>query len=131
MSTFTYEAMNSVGQPVKGEVEATNSEDAIAKVRAMGNFPAKIKEKAGKRGSKSAGGGKPGGKSGGGRKVVGYVKPKLLTQFTRQLSTLQDAGLPVLRSLRILEGQNKPGALRNALMASLVWPFSALASPIE
>ncbi len=34
MGTFTYEAMNSVGQPVKGEVEATTSEDAIAKVRA-------------------------------------------------------------------------------------------------
>ncbi|MBN1490446.1 MAG: type II secretion system F family protein, partial [Phycisphaerae bacterium] len=33
-------------------------------------------------------------------------------QFTRQLSTLQDAGLPVLRSLRILEQQQKPGQLR-------------------
>jgi type IV pilus assembly protein PilC len=32
------------------------------------------------------------------------------------LSTLQDAGLPILRSLRILEGQAKPGALKNALM---------------
>jgi type IV pilus assembly protein PilC len=29
---------------------------------------------------------------------------------------LQDAGLPILRSLRILEQQQKPGALRNALM---------------
>jgi type IV pilus assembly protein PilC len=48
--------------------------------------------------------------------TIGGVRPKQLTLFTRQLSTLQDAGLPVLRSLRILEGQNKPGALRNALM---------------
>ena len=47
---------------------------------------------------------------------MGGVKPKLLCTFTRQLSTLQDAGLPVLRSLRILEGQCKPGALRNALI---------------
>src|SRR5262249_25006076 len=36
--------------------------------------------------------------------------------FTRQFSTLQDAGLPVLRSLRILEGQMKPGVLKNALI---------------
>ena len=36
--------------------------------------------------------------------------------FTRQFSTLQDAGLPVLRSLRILERQMKPGVLKNALI---------------
>src|SRR6478672_10695653 len=41
---------------------------------------------------------------------------KLLVTFTRQFSTLQDAGLPVLRSLRILEGQMKPGVLKNALI---------------
>ncbi|MEZ6067505.1 MAG: type II secretion system F family protein [Planctomycetaceae bacterium] len=42
------------------------------------------------------------------------MRAKQLTQFTRQLSTLQDAGLPILRSLRILEGQAKPGPLKNA-----------------
>ncbi len=40
----------------------------------------------------------------------------MLTTFTRQLSILQDAGLPILRSLRILEGQPKPGRLKNSLM---------------
>jgi type IV pilus assembly protein PilC len=40
-----------------------------------------------------------------------------LCTFTRQLSTLQDAGLPILRSLRILEGQAKPGPLKNSLMS--------------
>ena len=39
----------------------------------------------------------------------------MLTQFTRQLSTLQDAGLPILRSLNILEEQQKPGAMKNIL----------------
>jgi len=114
MSTFTYEAMNSVGQPVKGEVEATNSEDAIAKVRAMGNFPTKIKEKAGKRGK--GGPAKSSAKSGSAaKKAVGVVPAKLLTQFTRQLSTLVNAGLPILRALRILEEQQKPGMLRVAI----------------
>ena len=37
--------------------------------------------------------------------AIGGVRPKQLCTFTRQLSTLQDAGLPILRSLRILEGQ--------------------------
>ena len=37
---------------------------------------------------------------------------KQLVSFTRQLSTLQDAGLPILRSLQILEQQQKPGLLK-------------------
>ncbi len=48
--------------------------------------------------------------------VIGGVSVKQLTTFTRQFSTLQDAGLPVLRSLRILEHQLKPGVLKNALI---------------
>jgi type IV pilus assembly protein PilC len=116
MPTYTYEAMNSVGQAVKGEVDAGSSEEAIAKVRGMGNFPTKIKEKQAKKGGKAqAGGGGGGGSAGGGGKrpkSVGKVPRKLLTQFTRQLSTLIDAGLPILRSLRILEEQQKPGPLR-------------------
>jgi type IV pilus assembly protein PilC len=119
MAIFTYEAMNSVGQPVKGEVDANTSEDAIAKVRAMGNFPTKIKERTGKRvGQKSGASGTRGGANTRGaiqRRNVGVVSSKLLTLFTRQLSTLVDAGLPILRSLRILEAQQKPGTLRVAI----------------
>ncbi len=114
MPIFTYEAMNSVGQPTKGEVEATSSEDAISKVRAMGNFPTKIKEKSAKRGgaSKEAGAAQARTPR---RRTAGAVSAKLLCQFTRQLSTLVDAGLPILRSLRILEQQQKPGMLRIAI----------------
>src|SRR5213078_4590076 len=66
--------------------------------------------------------GKKGGKKGGSKKkkgttfTIGGVSMKLLCTFTRQFSTLQDAGLPVLRSLKILEGQMKPGVLKNALL---------------
>ena len=115
MATYVYEAMNSVGQPVKGEVDAATSEDAIAKVRAMGNFPTKIKEKGGKRGARDGDRGKAGPRLGHRRRTVGAVRAKLLTQFTRQLSTLVDAGLPIVRSLRILEEQQKPGMLRVAI----------------
>ena len=116
MAVFTYEAMNSVGQPVKDEVEAVSSEEAISKVRAMGHFPTKIKEKALRRGPKAAAA--PGVRAEEPTKQskrVGRVSNKLLTQFTRQLSTLIDAGLPILRSLRILEEQQRPGPLRVAL----------------
>ena len=43
---------------------------------------------------------------------IGGVPRKQLVTFTRQLSTLQDAGLPILRSLQILEQQQKPGLLK-------------------
>ena len=118
MATFTYDAMNSVGQPVKGEVEAASKDEAVARIRALGNFPTKIKEKSARR-PKGAGGRKAGVKtispSAAKRKTVGKVPRKLLTQFTRQLSTLIDAGLPILRSLRILQEQQKPGMLRVAI----------------
>ena len=113
MPTFVYEAMNSVGQPVKDDIEAATSEEAIAKVRAMGYFPTKIKEKAAKRGAGRAAAGPAAGT--GKRRTAGRVSKKLLCQFTRQLSTLVDAGLPILRSLRILEQQQKPGMLRVGL----------------
>lgn len=47
----------------------------------------------------------------------GGVSFKQLTTFTTQLSTLQDAGLPIVRSIKILEGQMKPGTLKNTLGA--------------
>ncbi len=43
---------------------------------------------------------------------IGGVPRKQLVNFTRQFSTLQDAGLPILRSLQILEQQQKPGLLK-------------------
>ncbi|MBL7221010.1 MAG: type II secretion system F family protein [Phycisphaerae bacterium] len=113
MPTFTYEAMNSVGQPVKGTIEAANGDEAIAKVRAQGNFPTKIKEKAARHGSARRGtsGGaeqpKRAKRGGGGRAPI-----KLISLFTRQLSTLVSAGLPIVRSLQILEEQQKPGPMR-------------------
>jgi len=117
MATFTYEALNSVGQAVKGNIDAASSEEAISKVRAMGNFPTKIKEKSTRGGAKHAAGAAPtgAGQVAGPRRTAGAVSKKLLTQFTRQLSTLVDAGLPLLRSLRILEQQQKPGMMRVAI----------------
>jgi type IV pilus assembly protein PilC len=112
MPVFTFEAMNSSGQEVKDEIEATTSDEAIAKIRNKGFFPTKIKEKAQKKGARKK---KEEAVSGPTRKMpmsIGGVSRKQLVAFTRQLSTLQDAGLPILRSLQILEQQQKPGLLK-------------------
>jgi type IV pilus assembly protein PilC len=114
MPTFKYEAMDTSGGEVKDSIDAQSEEEAQQKIRQMGYFVTKIAEV-------QSGKGKGKGKKGGKRKkgqtfTIGGVSSKKLCTFTRQFSTLQDAGLPVLRSLRILEGQMKPGPLKNALI---------------
>jgi type IV pilus assembly protein PilC len=47
--------------------------------------------------------------------LSGRVKPKVLTTFTRQLATLVDAGLPLLRGLRVLEKQERNRTLKKIL----------------
>jgi type IV pilus assembly protein PilC len=120
MPTFQYEALNQAGQPQKGVIEAADSEDAISRIKGQGYFPMSVREKrVKKRAASTPGGGaaaaKP--KSGGTDLSIniGGVSKKLITQFTRQMSTLQDAGLPILRSLQILAEQQKPGLMRNTL----------------
>jgi len=112
MPLYRFEAMNAQGQAVKNEIEAVSEEEAIEKIRAQKLFPTSIKQKADRRGGVSAGGARK-------KKTtitIGGVSNKQLTLFTRQLSTLQDAGLPIVRSVKILEGQLKPGALKNTLI---------------
>ncbi len=56
-------------------------------------------------------------KKGGGGRFFDSVDDKALTRFTVQLSVLQDAGLPIVRCLKILEGQMKPGLFKRTLIA--------------
>ena len=116
MATFKFEAMDTTGGEVKDQVEATNEEEAQQKIRQMGYFVTKLTEQVtkGKKADKKKKG--QGGHKKGKVFTIGGVKSKTLVTFTRQFSTLQDAGLPVLRSLKILEGQMKPGALKNTLI---------------
>src|SRR5580765_2770481 len=118
MPVYSYEAMDqSTGAEVKDVVEAATEAEAQALVRQKGFFVTKIAEKG--RDKKKKDKDKKKGGAGGKKKktfTLGGVNAKKLCTFTRQLSTLQDAGLPILRSLRILEGQAKPGALKNSLI---------------
>ena len=114
MATFQFEAMDSAGAEVKDSIEAASEEEAQAQIRKMGYFVTKLNEKSAKK-QKEKGKDKKKKKKGKSF-TIGGVKSKLLCTFTRQLSVLQDAGLPVLRSLKILEGQMKPGVLKNSLI---------------
>lgn len=110
MPTYEFEAMDATGQEIRDVIEAPSEEEAQTTIRQMGYFVTRISAKraegqaAAVKGPKKKRGFAIGG---GGTKVV--------TAFTRQLSILQDAGLPIVRSLRILEGNAKPGKLKNAL----------------
>jgi type IV pilus assembly protein PilC len=115
MPAYKFEAMDTAGEEVKDQIEATNEEEAQQKIKQMGYFVTKLTAMS------SAQKGKKKKKTGGYKKskktfVIGGVRTKHLVLFTRQFSILQDAGLPVLRSLRILENQMKPSALKNALI---------------
>jgi type IV pilus assembly protein PilC len=118
MPTFAYDAVNAAGKKVSGTIEAGTPDEAIKLVRGQGLFPSGVKEQ---KITGSGGGGAPKkvrdakAKKKGFNFTFGGVSTKKLTLFTRQLSTLQDAGLPLLRSIQILESQQKPSALKNVL----------------
>ena len=108
MATFAYKAIDKKGNEMTGMVDAENEQIAVAEVKNLGYFPIKIYESARKSGRKA---GKK--KRGISEFYIGGVKNKELVVFTRQLSTLIDAGLPLLRSLNILQAQLKPSKLRD------------------
>ena len=110
MPVFQYVALDSQGVEIKDEVEALSEKEAISKIRNMGYFPTKVRSKAAVKAVGRAAG-KPKRRRGAGA----GVKVKYITQFARQLSTLQDAGLPILRSLRILEEQQKSGNFKRII----------------
>ena len=110
MPTYQFEAMDPQGLEIRDVIEAQTQDEAQATIRSMGYFVTKISvQKAAAKG---------GGGANSKRKTfaLGGAGGKKMVTFTRQLSILQDAGLPILRSLKILEEQAKPGALKNALI---------------
>jgi len=111
MPVFHYEALDAQGKEVKGDIEALSNKEAISKIRNRQLFPTKVRAKGAGKKVKATTASTTKKRKGVGKKV----KTKQICQFARQLSTLQDAGLAILRSLRILEQQQKPGTLKRTL----------------
>jgi type IV pilus assembly protein PilC len=122
MPKYNYVALDARGNETKGSLEVATQNEAIGRVKEMGLYPTKIAEaekfQEKPSGKKARAGGKkrsalqmqiniPG--------LSGRVRPKALTSFTRQLATLVDAGLPLLRGLRVLEKQERNATLKSIL----------------
>ena len=137
MATFQYIAKDAAGNETRGQIEAGDRASAIAAVRAQGLLPTALGEvkkaaaapaaQPAKKGAKKAvpavGGAKKGGGLGGKEIKIkmpswlqGKVKTKVLTQFTRQLATLVNAGLPLMRGLEVLKRQMKDPQMNEALV---------------
>ena len=135
MATFQYIAKDASGNETRGQIEAGDRNSAIAAVRAQGLFPTALgevkraatpqpaaqKKAAPKRGGAPAA---PAAKKGGLNMELniklpswmrGRIKTKVLTQFTRQLATLVNAGLPLMRGIEVLKRQMKDAQMREAL----------------
>ncbi len=144
MPTFNYVAMDAKGKESKGSIEASNQNDAIARIREQGMFPTQIAEAVSKNRRPSlinpraapASAGKglkmeiklPTFRVGGGR-----VKPKQLMVVTRQLSTLIDAGLPLLRGLQVIQRQERNPSLKKVMqdLAESIQSGSTLAEAMS
>jgi type IV pilus assembly protein PilC len=105
MPTFKYLAQGPSGKPMNGSLEASNREAALKLLSQQNLKPLTIEESKAKKGtiSLSIGGSK--------------IKSKDLVIFTRQLSTMVSAGVPLLRALTTLTNQTDNEAFRKVLDA--------------
>ncbi len=110
MPKFAYFALNKEGKQVFGIIQADSQALAINDIRSLNLYPTNIREatRADERRAARK-------KRGLDELYFGGVKTKELVVMTRQLSTLIDAGLPLLRSLNVLITQLKPSKLRDIL----------------
>src|SRR5581483_591038 len=128
MPLFTYVALDSRGQESTGVVDAPTSNDAIGQLRQAGFFPTNVYEegrgggrdgKAAKRAARADRAAQPREKQKSGGGLVLFqrkkVKPKILMIFTRQLATLIDSGLPLLRGLNVLAKQERGAVLKTTI----------------
>ncbi|MEW6096387.1 MAG: type II secretion system F family protein [bacterium] len=100
MPRFTYTAANQEGKILEGIIEGDKLELAIEKLRKENLLPIEIKEEIVKKG------------------VIGFfrqVKSKEVLAFTQQLSSLLDAGMPVDKSLNVLEELTKNQKLKTII----------------
>jgi type IV pilus assembly protein PilC len=124
MARFNYVALDTRGQEATGLVEAASTNAAITQLRQEGYFPTSVIEEAiastdgqeaRRRTAKTARVTKPRVKKGIALFERKKVKSKILMIFTRQLATLIDSGLPLLRSLNVLMNQERDKVLKKTI----------------
>ena len=110
MPKYAYKALNNEGNEIFGIVQADSQALAINDVRSLGLYPTQVREarKSDERKARKE-------KKGLSELYFGGVKTKEICTMTRQLATLIDAGLPLLRCINVLIAQLKPSKLRDIL----------------
>jgi type IV pilus assembly protein PilC len=127
MPKFNYVALDARGQESAGVLEAPSSNDVIAQLRQSGYFPTSVIEegkaataRAAKKKATKAVAARPSAAPAS-KGIVLFqkktIKPKTLMIFTRQLATLIDAGLPLLRGLTVLAKQERDLVLKGTINA--------------
>lgn len=123
MANYQYLALDTKGEQTTGVISAGTESEAIQQLRAKGLYPTQISEEGKAKGkmvplkAKGKAKGEAKAKTVAKGKVGGSIKPKSLAIFTRQLATLIDSGLPLLRSLTVLEKQEPNPVLRATVNA--------------
>ena len=124
MPRFEYTALDARGSESTGVVDAPSQNEVVSQLRQQGLFPTSVvPEGQGKKPAKAAKGAKPvaAAKSGAKREITLFQKKtiptKVLMIFTRQLATLIDAGLPLLKGLNVLAKQERNPVLKNAIVS--------------
>jgi len=128
MSNYVYEAVDASGLRSHGLLEVSDQSTALRRIREMGLFPTKVHPATNGQALKVK------------RRArqlprwmtEGKVKPAQLTAFTRQLTTLVDVGMPLLRGLKLLREQEENKTLRRIIgeIAQRVETGSALSEAL-
>jgi type IV pilus assembly protein PilC len=113
MPIFKYQAYDSNGTSIKDEVETVSYDEAIEAIRSKGYYPTSVKQFKDKIVTESTTTKKR--KKSLSSITIGGVSAKQINPFTRQLSTLQNADIPIVQSLTILETQMRRGLLKSAV----------------
>jgi len=114
MSNYFFEAIDASGLRSQGMLEVADQSEALQRIREMGLFPTSVKQRAVQRAkTRSVARVKTG-------RLPAWmtesrIKPAALAVFTRQLATLSDVGMPLLRGLRLLHEQEGNRTMRRVL----------------
>jgi type IV pilus assembly protein PilC len=125
MPRYNYVALDARGQEASGIIEADSQNEAVGQLRQAGYFPKAIAEEG--RGGKVARAVRAATKHPAPQEKSSStslslferktVKAKTLMIFTRQIATLIDAGLPLLRGLTVLAKQERDPVLRKVIVS--------------
>lgn len=120
MPSFAYVALDAQGQQVSDYIDASSQPEAVTQLRSRGLFPTSVKEQARAAKPKGTAGKARGAKSKEIKINIPFlekktIKSKTLMIFTRQLATLIDAGLPLLRGLTVLGKQEPDPVLKKTI----------------